>query len=478
MITTEKTVQSPAWKNGILTPGQEFAPTKLDVLSGQIPVGLRGSLYRNGPALLSRNGQSVDHWFDGDGGILGVHFRDDHATGVYRFVQTAGYQQEEQVGRYLLAGYGMLPPGNWWQRQGKTVKHTANTSVLALPDKLLALWEGGMPYAMDLETLETFGLDDLGGLNKRLFSAHPKHDPHTGDIYNFGLSIGLQISLNLYRCDRTGKLQQSNQIPIKGIPVLHDFAIAGRYLVFCIPPVRVQVWPLLARTKSFSDAMAWQPELGTEILVIDRDTLELVSRTTTDAWYQWHFGNGCELPDGTIQIEICRYADFQTNQRLKEVAFGQIQTPAYSSLWMLRLNPQTGKVLSMQEILGRDCEFPIIRPQDLGQPCRYTYLALHQPATNQQTEIYDAIACFNHQTNALTESDWGDGYYPTEPIYAPDKYNADQGWILIVVYNSHADRSEVWILASDRLNDEPVCRVALPYIIPIGFHGTWKSELA
>jgi len=39
-----------------------------------IPEGLRGSLYRNGPARLERGGVRVGHWFDGDGAILAVHF--------------------------------------------------------------------------------------------------------------------------------------------------------------------------------------------------------------------------------------------------------------------------------------------------------------------------------------------------------------------------------------------------------------------
>ncbi len=474
MITTQKPVQTPAWQDGILTPAQEFPSTRLNVLSGAIPSSLRGRLYRNGPARLTRQGQTVGHWFDGDGGILGVQFKDGQAQGRYRYVQTAGWQQEEQAGHYVLAGYGMQAPGAWWTRFNKAVKHVANTSVLALPDKLLALWEGGMPYALDLNTLDTIGLDDLGGLQNRPFSAHPKRDPHTGDIYNFGLSIGAKTWLNLYRCDRTGSLQQTQRIPLRGVPLLHDFAIAGRYLVFCIPPVRIQVLPVLARLTSFSEAMQWQPGLGTEILVIDRESLQLVSRTTTDAWYQWHFGNGCELSDGSIHLEISRYPDFQTNQRLKEVALGQTHTPAESTLWLLRLDPTVGRVIAMQAVCDRSCEFPVSRPQDVGQPFRHTYLSLHRLTTNAHTELFDAIACFDHDTGTLTESNWGDGYYPTEPIYAPDAQQPDQGWILTVVYNSQNQRSEVWICASDRLSAEPVCRLALPHIVPIGFHGTWQ----
>jgi carotenoid cleavage dioxygenase-like enzyme len=475
MTTTLPSTQAPAWSQAVLHPGQEFEITPLPVLSGSIPAGLRGSLYRNGPARLQRNGQSVGHWFDGDGAVLGVHFSDGGATGVYRYVQTQGWQQESQVGHYTQAGYGMLPPGSWLTRLNKPVKNPANTSVLALSDKLLALWEGGEPHAMNLETLKTIGLDDLGWLAGRPFSAHPRRDPVTGDILNFGVSTGAKTTLNLYRTDASGNLRQQGAVPLKGLELIHDCVLAGRYLIFCIPPIHFDLLPLIARLKSFSDAMTWKPDRGTEIIVCDRTTLQVISRSHTDPWFQWHFGNGYELPDGSVVIHLVRYPDSQPNQRLKEVASGQLQTAADSLLWQLRLNPQTGQVLEMEQVCDRPCEFPVTAPQEVGQPSRYTYLSLHRQGTNTRTEIYDAIARLDHQTGTLTEADLGNHHYPTEPIYAPDADQPDQGWILTVVYDGNTHSSEVWVFNAAALDQEPVCRLALPQVIPPSFHGTWKS---
>lgn len=170
MVNTIQPTQTTAWAKAVLRPATEFGPVPLTVLAGAIPSGLRGSLYRNGPATLERGEQRVGHWFDGDGGILGLHFTEAGVTGVYRYVQTAAYQAETQVGRFLYGGYGMLPPGHWWERFSKGTKNAANTSVLALPDKLLALWEGGLPHALTLDTLETLGLDNLNGLDGTTYS--------------------------------------------------------------------------------------------------------------------------------------------------------------------------------------------------------------------------------------------------------------------------------------------------------------------
>ncbi len=475
VTTTAKLMQKPLWANAVTHTAKGFAPTALPVVFGAIPAHLRGSLYRNGPARLERGGQRVGHWFDGDGAILGIHFTPDGATGVYRYVETAEWQAEERSGQWQYGGYGMVAPGAFWQRF-KTPKNAANTSVLALPDRLLALWEGGLPHALDLATLETTSLDDLGGLAPELsYSAHPKVDAQTGDIYNFGISFGKNAVMHVYRSDRTGQIRKTNTIALNGLPLVHDFVLAGAYLIFVIPPVRMAVLPVLARLKSFSDALTWQPEEGTQILVVDRDTLQLVSRGEADPWFQWHFTNGCVNEQGNVVVDIVRYADFQTNQHLKEVAAGMTETTALGTLWRIQLDPKSGHVHETFELCDRSCEFPVVKPHTVGQPWQDTYLSLHQPGVDPSQELFGAIGHFNHQTGTLTETQLAEQFYLTEPTYAPDPHNSNRGWILTVVYDGQQDHSQVWVFASDRLEDEPICRLALPEVIPLGFHGTWKS---
>lgn len=470
--------QTATWATAMRYPATEFPPTPLPILSGTIPVGVRGALYRNGPARLERGQQRVGHWFDGDGAVLGVRFTGTSAIATYRYVQTKGYQAETQAGRYLFPNYGMVTPGHWWQRWGKPLKNAANTSVMALPDRLLALWEGGEPHALNLDTLETIGLDQLGGLHGKPYSAHPKRDPKTGEIFNFGVSLGAKVELHLYRSDASGQIRQTNAVALPGLSLIHDFVLAGRYLVFCVPPVRIQPLPVLLQWRSFSEAMQWQPTYGTEVIVLDRDTLEVVCRLETDPWFQWHFGNGYELSDGSVIVDLAHYEDFCTNQRLREVAAGQIETLASSTLWQLRLNVQSNQVLTMQQALNRSCEFPVVNPEDVGQPSRYTYLSMHRHQVDQRRELYGTIARFDHQTGALMEADMGEHCYPTEPIYAPDADNAEQGWILTVVYDGKQQHSELWIYAADRFDAEPVCRLGLPEVVPPGFHGTWQPATA
>lgn len=223
MQTIDQKSTKKAWSRAISQPATEFSATQLPILAGTIPDGLRGTLYRNGPARLERNGMPVGHWFDGDGAILAVNFTNAETFAVYRYVQTIGYQEETAAGKLLYGNYGMTAPGIIWNQWIKPIKNAANTSVLALPNKLLALWEGGKPYALDLQTLETCGEDDLGSLTKELsYSAHYKRDANTGEIFNFGVTPGLNATINVYKSDLTGKIIRTGTYQLEGVPLIHD----------------------------------------------------------------------------------------------------------------------------------------------------------------------------------------------------------------------------------------------------------------
>ncbi|MEN9230099.1 MAG: carotenoid oxygenase family protein [Thermostichus sp. DG02_5_bins_236] len=470
----------PLWSLALSEPGQEFGPTPLNVLSGAIPAGLQGSLYRNGPGRLQRGGERVGHWFDGDGAILAVHFRSGKVTGLYRYVQTAGYQAEEQAGRYRFGGYGMRA-----KRPGQAPKNAANTSVLALPDRLLALWEAGLPHCLDLETLTTQGLDDLGQAGAlRAYSAHPKRDPLTGEIYNFGVELGrsrqrdgvLTATLHLYRSDIYGRIQAHARHPLPGLPLIHDFVLAGRYLVFLVPPVRLNPWPVLATLKSYSDSLYWDPHQATQVWIFDRQTLQRLSRNEMEPCFQWHFGHGYEDQEGAVIFTQVRYPNFATNRYLAEVVSGQTQTTATATLWRIRLHPRSGQVLEAEPLLERPCEFPTVHPAQVGQPHRYLYLLLHRQSVDPSRDMFGSVGRVEVETGSLMEANLGVGRYPSEPLYAPDAEDPGRGWLLSVVFDGHQNRSEVWIWDAAQLDQDPCCRLELPERIPLGFHGTWQPR--
>ncbi len=473
-VMTQTAVQ-PSWAGAIAAPALEFPPSPLAVITGAVPAELQGSLYRNGPARLERQGQRVGHWFDGDGAILAVHFGAGQAQGTYRYVQSAGYVEESAADQFLYGSYGSLPPGPIWQRLQAQFKNAANTSVLALPDRLLALWEGGMPHRLDRHTLATVGIDQLGSLTgNEPYSAHPKRHPTTGDIFNFGVVPGANAVLNCYRSGPDGRIQKKVGIDLNGIPLIHDFVLADRYLVFCVPPVRLNPLPAVLGLRSFSDALMWKPRHGTQLLVVDADSFEVVSWGEADPWFQWHFGRGYGDAYGDIVLEMVRYEDFAINQHLREVASGTVKTLVNGQLWRVRLNPQTAAIREQTCLVSAGCEFPVVPPRaDLEAAS--TYLSIHAPGRDTTRELFGAIARFDPETDRLTVADAGAHRYPSEPVFAPHPDHPERGWVLTVVYDGQHHCSELWIYDSDALGAGPLCRLALPEVIPHSFHGVWQG---
>ncbi|MDY7004865.1 MAG: carotenoid oxygenase family protein [Cyanobacteriota bacterium] len=60
-------------------------------------------------------------------------------------------------------------------------------------------------------------------------------------------------------------------------------------------------------------------------------------------------------------------------------------------------------------------------------------------------------------------------------VKAPDE-NFHKGWVLTVIFDGERNCSEVWIFDTSQLDAEPICRLALPEVIPIGFQDTWSQE--
>ena len=75
-------------------------------VTGTIPDWLRGSLYRNGPALYKVGEHSVNHWFDGFGMLHRFLIQNGSVTYSNRFIQSRGYLAaiaEKRIKYHLFA---------------------------------------------------------------------------------------------------------------------------------------------------------------------------------------------------------------------------------------------------------------------------------------------------------------------------------------------------------------------------------------
>src|SRR5256885_14164367 len=117
----------------------------LDEITGTLPPGLTGPLYRNGAGRWDIGSTVLDCLFDTDGMVSafvmdgrGVRFRN-------RFVRTKQYLKSEKAGRMATRGLGTQRPGGLPANALRGPANVANTSVLVQGERLFAPWEGGRP---------------------------------------------------------------------------------------------------------------------------------------------------------------------------------------------------------------------------------------------------------------------------------------------------------------------------------------------
>ena len=185
--------------------GESLGPTEATI-EGRWPGSLTGTLYRNGPGLFERAGLRYRHWFDGDGLIRAWKIAGGRVVHSARMVGTNKFLREQKSGRFEVRAAGTLIPDPAPARNNDDL-NTANTAVIRIGSKVMALWEGGSAIEIDPDTLKTRGpvtwREDLAAAP---FSAHPLLE-RDGSAWNFGsLAFFGGGGLLVWRIGADGKL--------------------------------------------------------------------------------------------------------------------------------------------------------------------------------------------------------------------------------------------------------------------------------
>src|SRR5258708_37698064 len=112
------------WSSGFRSLEEEHSYSIAEI-EGEVPRGLRGTLYRNGSGRNQLVGQWFPHWFDGDGMITAVRFDEAGVHFRNRYGPTPSYRDATEAGRILNRGFGKIRPGGAW---ANALRQPANRS--------------------------------------------------------------------------------------------------------------------------------------------------------------------------------------------------------------------------------------------------------------------------------------------------------------------------------------------------------------
>ena len=441
---------------------QEITTDTLQII-GELPADLSGIFVRNG-ANPQWKPIGQYHWFDGDGMLHGVRIHNRKAIYCNRYVQTKGWKIEQAEGKAIWSG--LMEPPQMDNPYGP-YKNTANTAIVWHAGQLLALWEGGAPYAIKLPELETIGEYTYNGKLASAFTAHPKVDPVTGEMMFFGYSLFTPPYLQYGVVSAAGKLLRTEPIDLPIGVMMHDFAISENYTIFMDLPL------------TFNPQRA---QRGEPLLLFESDRpsrFGILPRHGNNGDVRWFESSACFVPhtlnayeEGEeIVLSGCR---MKNSGLLEPVQSFDEQEGVDRPLYEWRFNLKTGFVKETM-LHNVPIEFPRINEQLLGRKTRYGYTAR---VANNPILLFDALIKYDFNRGKSETLEFGVGRYGGDIVFVPRPHatTEDDGWLLTLVHDEGSETSELIVVNAQDVTSGPIAQVLIPQRVPYGFHAAWIDE--
>lgn len=453
-------------------------------VQGVIPSWLGGSLLRTGPAKFEVGKYRYNHWFDGLAMVHRFGFSEGRVNYSNRYLRSDAYCQAMATGEIRHSEFATNPRSNLVQRLrglfGSRLTDNCDVSVGEIAGCAVSYTETRHPLKFDAQTLETLGhydYDEAPGdsLPGTVSTAHPKYDAGRNCWYNYMIDFGRESRYCIFRIDNaTAEQKLLATIPVKSPAYIHSFGMSERFLILVEYPLVVNPLRLRFSGEPFIRNYRWKPEKGTHFHVIEKGTGRLVKSATSDAFFSFHHVNAFEQGQ-QVCIDLIVYPN---NQVIDELFLDRLRNedPVQMTGTLARfcLNLQApGEVDALaQRVLSDEAiEFPQINPSYSSR----TYSYVYGTGLEKKDGFNDSLVKIDVGTGEAKIWHQPD-CYPGEPIFVPtpDAEREDDGVLLSVVLDAHANRS--FLLCLNAASMQELGRAQVRHHIPFGLHGTYFSD--
>ena len=449
----------------------------IDDIEGELPSFIHGNYYLNGPARFTQGHLHYRHWLDGDGMVCTLRFEKGQVRFANRYVRSHKFTAEAEAGRPLFRAFGTGFEGDRMKR-GIALESPINVSAYTYGDTLLAFGEQGLPWELDPVTLETRGVYTFGGRLNEVspFSAHPKRDPRTGEMFNFGIAFSARNpQLHIYRFAANGQLDYRKRLRIDYPCSIHDCTLSPSYVVLYLSPYLLDMAAMLEEGKTLMDALHWAPEHGSQLCLISRESGEAVARVPIGDRYCLHLINAFESHQQLV-IDVMEYEQpiYDMYHTIPDL-FTDVRE-ACPVRFRLDLSQPTQ--VERQELAPQLFpDFPALDTRSLTQPYNdFWMLSMEAPKAPGRK-------FFNQLLHLAWHDDAGDVYRAPqmcylggEPVFIGHPETSTTGVILCQVFNAERMRGAFALFDAFHVNRGPIAVLRLREPIPLLFHACFQRR--
>ncbi|XP_010692119.1 carotenoid cleavage dioxygenase 7, chloroplastic isoform X3 [Beta vulgaris subsp. vulgaris] len=460
-------------------------PIKLKLIEGALPKDFPcGTYYLTGPGLFIDDYGSKIHPLDGHGYLRA--FEIDGPNGEVRFstkyVKTEAQKEEcdpiSGSWKFTHRGPFSVLKGSKMMSNIKVMKNVANTSILKWGGRLFCLWEGGIPYEIDPQTLDTIG--SFNFIND---------DNDVEDEINFNQSHALDLVARIVK------------------PILHG--------VFKMPPKRLlshykvdaQRRRLIVMACNAEDMVLPRShytfyEYDPEFRLLQKKEFTISDHSMVHDWaftdtHYIIFTNHVKLDILGSMAAICGQAPmisalsvnhskptssiyllprFSTNNNSNSQSDDYWRKPIEApQLWLLH-------VANAFESIDDNGNLAL---QIHATACSYQWFNFHKmfaaSSGSHQTLShfpFDSILKFDNLTKRVSIWSPGSRRFVGEPMFVSKRsFVEDNGYLLVIEYVASRRMCNLVILDAERVGGvrAVIARLEVPRSLtfPLGFHGTW-----
>ncbi|RZF63870.1 carotenoid oxygenase family protein [Sphingomonas populi] len=449
-------------------------------VEGEVPAHLDGTFYRVGPdpAFPAKSGKDIA--FNGDGMVTTFTFRDGHVDFKSKYALTDKLKLERAARRSLFGAY-RNPFDDDPSVQGQ-IRGTANTGIQLHGGRLLAMKEDSPPLEMDPITLDTVGYTNFGGkLTSKTFTAHPKVDPKTGEMFAIGYAAKGEATRDLayYVISPDGEIIHEAWLEAPYSGMIHEFVIGEDYVAFPLTAVTSDI----ERLKKMDVHFRFDPSKDSYVGVLPR-----YGRGDEVRWFSGpnrfaqHFANGFQ--EGRrmhLDAPVAHGNAFPFFPDINGAPFDEEKSLCRLTRWTVDLDDNECKIVEtvLSPATG---EFPIVDDRWQGRPYRTHFMMVQTPGqafAQGKKMIFRTIAKID-VTNGETIYHTGpDEVIFQEPIFiprSPEGPEADGYLAFLITHMTGQQLSELWLVDTADFAAPPIAKVKLPIRLRPGLHGEWYER--
>lgn len=466
----------------------EMSVRNLDV-EGEIPAEIDGAFFRAVPDNAHAPMFEDDIALNADGMIARFNIENGHVDFDIRYVETERYLAEKTARRALFGRY--RNPFTDDPSVAGVDRTVSNTTPVWHAGRLFMTKEDGRGYEINPHTLETEGKwDYYGALKSETFTAHPRIDDRTGELFFFGYEAGGLCSDEIAYgiADKDGNLISEQWFRQPYIATIHDFVITENYAIWPIFPTTAD----LERLKAGGAHWAHRQDLESWIAIMPR-----YGKVEEMRWIKGPAGVSCfhevnAYEDGDlVHIDLC-LTDTNAFSFMREaggIHRDQQDIQGALTRWTIDLGKADPQI--EERPLGPPGDLPRLADADQGRPYnRAWYLSMNPqggpPMPGGPVGInFNALMRIEPGNGRLTVMGVPPGAAISEPVHVTSSEPGHGGWLLSVVdipngppgaVAPHDYSSELWIIEADEVEKGPVAKVKTRLPLRSQVHGSWVSR--